>query len=156
MLTVKPANPEQYDEFLQLMRESAADYLERTMELMQMSWDEFARLFRTVGQVYGVYDDERLAGFCWIEPRERILHLHGLILQTPFQGKGIGTRILEMLETEYAGQVDALELGVHASNARAKALYERVGFETVKTMEDLGFFVMQKRLSAERRTGETR
>jgi hypothetical protein len=37
MLTYKPATCEQYDEFWQLMLKEAADYLERTMELMQMT-----------------------------------------------------------------------------------------------------------------------
>ena len=43
-------------------------------------------------------------------------------------------------------QLDCIELGVHGSNIRVKKLYERVGYETVKTYDDLGFVVMQKRL----------
>ncbi len=147
MLTYKPARAEQYDGFLQLMRNHAADYLERTMELMQMTWQQFDHLFRTVGQVYGIYEDDQLAGFYWIEERERILHLHGLVLKGQFQGKGIGTQVLKMLETEHRGSMDAIELGVHESNERARTLYGKLGYRTVKVLDNLGFCIMQKRLS---------
>jgi hypothetical protein len=55
MLTYELVQVEQYEECLQLMRNEADDYLERTMELMQMTWEEFAHLFKTLGQVYGIY-----------------------------------------------------------------------------------------------------
>jgi ribosomal protein S18 acetylase RimI-like enzyme len=147
MLTYEPAKVEQYDEFLQLMRDHAANYLERTMELMQMTWQQFDHLFRTVGQVYGIYEDDQLAGFYWIEERGKVLHLHGLVLAGQFQGKGIGTQVLKMLETKYRGSMDAIELGVHKSNEKARALYERLGYEMVKRLDGLGFYIMQKRLS---------
>ena len=147
MLTYEPARVEQYDEFLQLMRNHTANYLERTMELMQMTWQQFVHLFRTVGQVYGIYEDDQLAGFYWIEEREKVLHLHGLVLTGQFQGEGIGTQVLKMLESMYRGSMDAIELGVHKCNEKARVLYERLGYETVKRLDDLGFYIMQKRLS---------
>lgn len=147
MLTYEPAKKDQYAEFLHLMRNHAADYLEHTLQLMQMTWQQFDHLFRTVGQVYGIYEDEKLAGFYWIEERGRILHLHGLVLKGECQGKGIGTQVCEMLEVTYRSRMDAIELGVHQSNERAKALYEKLGYETVRTLDDLGFYLMQRHLS---------
>jgi ribosomal protein S18 acetylase RimI-like enzyme len=147
MLTYKPAQVEQYEEFLQLMRNEVEDYVERTMELMQMTWEEYTRLFKTLGQVYGVYQGGQLAGFYWIEERERVLHLHGLILKEPFRGQGIGTQVLDMLATRYRTGMTSIELGVHESNQKARRLYERLGFETMRTLDDLGFLVMQKRLA---------
>ena len=88
--------------------------------------------------------DDCLAGFYWIEERGKTLHLHGLILKAAFQGKGIGTAVIRMLVESYQGQVKAIELGVHQSNARAKKLYERLGFEVVKYRHDLGYFIMQR------------
>ncbi len=148
MLTYEPVKSEEYDEFLQLLRDSATDYLESTLALMQMTWKQFADLFRTRGQVYGIYRDGQLAGFYWIEERDQVLHLHGLILREQFQGKGIGTQVLQMLAAKYRGSVRAIELGVHKSNDRAKTLYKRLGYETVKTWDDLGFLIMQKPLRA--------
>jgi len=144
MLTYKPATGEQYDEFLQLLQQEAADYLERTMELMQMTLEQARHLFETVGQVYGIYQDDKLAGFYWIEEREQVLHLHGLALKKEFQRKGIGTQVLAMLEAGYWGRMQAIELGVHESNAGARALYEKRGYQTVKRLDDLGFYIMQR------------
>lgn len=147
MLTYEPVTAEQYDEFLRLMRDEAADYLERTTELMQMTWEQFAHLFRTVGEVRGIYANGELAGFYWIEVRGSTLHLHGLFLKAAFQGQGIGTQVLQMLEAGHRGKVDAIELGVHESNARARALYERCGYRVVQTLRELQFHIMQKHLS---------
>lgn len=147
MLEYKHANTEQYETLLQLTQDQAAGYLERTLELMRLTWEEFGHLFRTVGGVYGIYKDGRLAGYFWIEEREAILHLHGLILKERYQGQGIGTQVLHDLEARYGDRMAAIELGVHESNVRAKRLYERTGYKTVKTYRDLGFDVMQKELS---------
>lgn len=148
MIGFSPALDEQYDEFLQLVRDEAGSYLERTLALMQMNWEDFTRLFRTVGHVYGIYSRGRLAGFCWVEQRDRVLHIHGLVLKSEFQGQGIGSAVLQTLESEYKGRVDTVELGVHRSNRRAKALYERLGYQSVRTLDDLGFEIMQKRLTS--------
>lgn len=146
MLTFKPATSEQYDEFFQLMQKEAADYLQHTMELMQITPEQARYLFECVGQVYGIYQGDQWAGFYWIEERDEILHLHGLILREEFQGQGIGTQVLEMLERDYRSRVAAIELGVHQSNAKAKLLYERLGYQTIKYLPELGFYIMQKPL----------
>ncbi len=148
MLTYKPAIYEQYDEFWQLMLKEAADYLERTMELMQMTLEEAQHLFKTVGQVCGIYQEDALAGFYWIEERDTVLHLHGLVLASEFQGKGIGTQVLTMLASTYSGKMETIELGVHESNVGARRLYERLGYQVVEYMDDLGFYIMQRSLVA--------
>lgn len=144
MLTFEAANAEQYGECMQLMLDEAGSYLQGTLKLMQMSMDEFNHLLRTVGTVYAIYDDKQLAGFYWIEEREKVLHLHALLLKQQFQGKGIGTQILRMLASKYKGTMTTIELGVHESNERAIRLYERNGFNTVKQLDDLKFRIMQK------------
>jgi len=146
MLTYQTATPDQIEEFLRLLRLDASDYLERTMQLMDMTWSQFSELVRTVGHVFGVYRGNELVGFYWIEERERIVHLHGLVIRSAYQNQGIGTEILTTLAHRYAGMMDAIELGVHESNARARALYERLGYRTVKHLADLGFYVLQRSL----------
>jgi len=147
MLTHHPATPDQIEEFLRLMRLDASDYLDRTMQLMGMTWAQFSQLVRTVGQVLGVYRNNELVGFCWIEERERIVHLHGLVVRSAYQNQGIGTEILTTLAHKYTGVMDAIELGVHETNTRARALYERMGYRTVKYLPDLGFYVLQRSLA---------
>jgi ribosomal protein S18 acetylase RimI-like enzyme len=149
MLTYQPATPDQIEKFLCLMRLDASDYLDRTMQLMDMTWSQFSQLVRTVGQVFGVYRNSELVGFYWIEERERIVHLHGLVVSSAYQNQGIGTEILTMLAHKYIRVMDAIELGVHETNTRARALYERIGYRTVKHLADLGFYVLQRSLLEE-------
>ncbi len=146
MLTYKLAKDEQYDWFFQLMHDQAPDYLEHTLELMEMTRDKYRRLFKTVGQVVGIYDDGHVAGFYWIEERENALHLHGLILKDTFQGRGIGSQVLRDIETRYSERMDYIELGVHQSNTGAIKLYKKFDYKTVEVLDDLGFEVMQKEL----------
>jgi ribosomal protein S18 acetylase RimI-like enzyme len=145
-LTCLPATPAQMDEFLELLRLEAADYLDQTMALMEMTWPQFVRLVQTVGRVFAVHRAGQVVGFCWIEERERVVHLHGLFIGQGFQGQGIGTQVLNMLVQQYTGHMDAIELGVHESNTRARALYERVGYRTTKHLAELGFYVLQRPL----------
>jgi putative acetyltransferase len=54
----------------------------------------------------------------------------GICVATAWQGRGIGRKLLAAL-IDWAdnwGQVLRIELHVHADNARAKALYESMGF----------------------------
>lgn len=46
------------------------------------------------------------------------------------------------------GRYEVMELGVHQSNERAHRLYLRLGFEEVRFRSDVGYFILQKRLSA--------
>jgi len=63
MLEYLPAKTEQYGTFLQLTQDQASGYLEGTLELMNITWEEYSHLFRTIGQVYGIYTDGQAAGF---------------------------------------------------------------------------------------------
>jgi ribosomal protein S18 acetylase RimI-like enzyme len=148
MLTFEAASAEHYGECMQLMLDEAGGYLQGTLKLMQISMDEFNHLLRTVGTLHAIFDDKQLAGFYWIEEREKVLHLHALLLKQQFQGKGIGTQTLNMLASKYEGTMTTIELGVHDSNEAAIRLYERKGFNTVKRLNDLKFRIMQKDLSS--------
>jgi ribosomal protein S18 acetylase RimI-like enzyme len=146
MMTYRRIDLEQYDEIVQLFMEEAPGYLLRTMELMQLTFEQMEHLVRTIGEVYGIYQHELMAGFYWIEERGNILHLHALVVKGEYQGKGIGTQVLEMLAAKYRQQMVIMELGVHESNARAKSLYERLGYRAVRHLDELGFYIMQKTL----------
>ena len=144
MLTIELATEDQYKEFLSLMLEHMADYVDVLMQLMGMSIDEFDYLLRTVGKVYSVKYHGEIAGFYWIEERGREIHLHGIILKEAYQGKGIGTKILRKLEKQYRDEMELIELGVHSSNEDAIKFYEKLGFKVETTKEKLGFHIMRK------------
>jgi ribosomal protein S18 acetylase RimI-like enzyme len=46
-------------------------------------------------------------------------------------------------------QVDHIELGVHETNEAAQSFYLRQGFKVEKTLPELGFLIMRKRLRGE-------
>jgi len=114
---------EQYEEFMQLMLSEASEYVRGTMQLMQMTQEQFDHLFKTVGHVYGIYENQQLAGFYWVEEREKVLHLHALILKSKFQSRGIGTQVMNMLALSNSSIMNCIELGVHESNHRAIRMY---------------------------------
>lgn len=142
-LICQPAIDEQIDEFLELLRTDAENYLIPTMQVMGWSWAEFAQRVRGVGRVFCVFQGEQKVGCYWIEERGRILHLHGIVVARAFQGQGIGSQIIHQLAEEYRGRMDAIELGVYQSNQRAKALYERLGFAAIRFLPEVGFYIMQ-------------
>lgn len=150
MLTYGKATAKQRDAFLVLLREKTGGYLEPTLRVMGMTWDEFADMVRTVGEVRAILRARTTVGFAWIERRDRTLHVHGVALEPPFRGQGIGTAVFRDLEEEYRASVDAIELGVHESNPRARALYERLGFRVETALPDVGFTVLRKPIGAPR------
>lgn len=121
--------------------------VEAVMQFLDLTWDGFAELFATVGEVRAVCEDEILAGFLWLEKRERELHIHGIILRPEYRGKGLGTWILEGLEAEFAGRVDVIELGVRTPNKGAIRFYEKNGFRLTKSIDEIGFNVLRKPLA---------
>ncbi len=146
MLRYRPAREDEFDRLFDLMQSEAGDYLRKAMKLMNISEQRFKNLFMTVGELYAIYDDERIAGFYWIEKREKILHLHGLVVSSEFQGRGIGRSVMKMLEDEFKDDFEIIELGVHESNIKARDLYQKLGYTVVRKLPEIGFLVMQKRL----------
>jgi ribosomal protein S18 acetylase RimI-like enzyme len=147
MFTFRLAKETQIETLLWITYNQTTAYLQSTLDLIQITWEQFGHYFRSVGQVYAICENGDLVGYYWIEERGKILHLLGLILREGTRGKGIGTRVLEMLETTYRHRLQAIELVVHRSNHRAKALYERCGYQVVRESDESGFYIMQKPLS---------
>lgn len=146
-VSTRPAGKDQYEPFVALIQREARDYFERSLAAMEMPMDTFRRLFRAAGTVSGIYEGTELAGLVWAELRGDVLHIHGLVLDKAFQGRGIGTRVLDILEVEHRGKASAIEIGVYASNERARAFFERRGYRVARTREDLGFQVLRKPLA---------
>jgi ribosomal protein S18 acetylase RimI-like enzyme len=147
MISYSAPTQGQYDHFLQMMWEDGQVYWENTLRIMQMTWEQYAQIFRTRGEVQAIYQQGQLAGFYWTELREDTLHLHGLILKSEFQGQGIGTAVLNKLSQSFTGKVARIELGVYQANAGAIRLYQRLGFHITRSLGNLQFYIMQKSLT---------
>lgn len=141
-ITYEPLRAEHHADLYRLME--SEEYLPATLELMGMSLEQFRATMLRVGSIHAIVVDGQVAGFQWVQLRDRTLHLHGLVLEEALQGRGIGTRVFASLAETYRESADQIELGVHAANRRALQLYQRLGFQTVRVMDELGFLIMQK------------
>jgi ribosomal protein S18 acetylase RimI-like enzyme len=144
MITARLLPEEQYDACLALMFEDMAEYSAHVLTALGLDWPRFAELFRERGEAYAIYDDANFAGFYWVEVRQNLLHLHAIVLKPDYRGKGIGSRVIAGLAESPPVGVEAIELGVHQSNERAKNLYERLGFQVTRFRPEVGFYIMQK------------
>ena len=74
-----------------------------------------------------------VVGWCDISRLDRLIHAHrgalGMGIVTSYRGRGLGLRLINetLAQARKAGFV-RVELSVHADNARAIALYDKVGF----------------------------
>ncbi len=136
----------EYETFFSMMKEKTGTYLEPTLAAMGLDWSCLRDMVCAVGEVRAVDRQGVPVGFVWIEKRGSRLHVHGLVIDPVFRGRGIGSSVLRDLENEFAGEADAIELGVHDSNHRARALYERLGFKLAETRNDVGFLIFRKLL----------
>lgn len=139
-----------YIEHLELLKNGDNEYPELATALKQISWQEFEELFYRVGEVISIYNGGKYAGFYWVEIRGHILHLHSLVIKDEYRGRGIGGEVLKKLENTYRDTIDAIELGLHETNQRVLAFYQKEGFETKDIIEDIGLIILQKPLVGEK------
>jgi ribosomal protein S18 acetylase RimI-like enzyme len=71
-----------------------------------------------------------ICGFGQFYPRAGRCHLGRLAIAPGLRGRGLGTRLIEMLLSEGTRQLGVTQssLFVHVTNTAAMALYERLGF----------------------------
>lgn len=134
---------------LALIREELADRADMLMRLMGMTWFHFEKLYESRGDVRTLRCDSTVVGYCWVEERDRVLHLHAIFVLRDHRRRGVGSAALASLEKAFRGNVDVIELGVEQDNSEARSLYERQGFTVIKRLEELGFYIMRKPLHGE-------
>ena len=81
-------------------------------------------------------NDQVLCGFAMLTYWVNVAEISDLFVIPGYRGQGIGTDILKALleQAHKAGYTD-IEIGVLASNTRARRLYERMGFVPVRTIQ---------------------
>jgi ribosomal protein S18 acetylase RimI-like enzyme len=147
MLSLEPAqNEQQFEELLEMIYHQKTAYLDPVLDLIELTWDQFGNYFRSNGTAYRICRPGNLLGLCWVTERLDILELLGLIIKPEYQGQGIGAQALAWLEEHCPASIQAIELQVHASNPRAQALYERLGYQVIAYSESSCFYTMQKKL----------
>ena len=139
---------DEYEWFFSMMKEKTGAYLEPTLVAMGLDWSCLHDMVGAVGEVRAIDQGGIPVGFVWIEKRGSCLHVHGLVIDPVFRGRGIGSSVLRDLEYEFSSQVDSIELGVHDSNRRARSLYEKLGYKLEETLPDAGFLIFRKTMAS--------
>jgi ribosomal protein S18 acetylase RimI-like enzyme len=137
-------SPEQLPTFLDMFRTQLGGSESVALGYLGLSWDKLAELFKTVGEIRSVVEGDDLAGFLWIELRERELHVHAIVLSPDFRGQGLGGRAFRELQREFGEAADLIELGVQEENESAIGFYRHLGFSTVEKDTAPGFLIMRK------------
>lgn len=87
-------------------------------------------------QVYLIKSADELVGYISYEVKspERV-YISGLVINPTFQGRGIGKNALQFVLEKYA-DAKRIDLVTHPENHAARALYESLGFQIEKRVED--------------------
>jgi len=71
MSTLRSATEEQREQFLCMNLDQLGSDSQLAFEHLGITQADFIRLYRSTGEVRAVHQDDRLAGFVWIEHRDR-------------------------------------------------------------------------------------
>jgi len=146
MIRHAPATEEERAAFFPTIVQLLGDDEEDALAHLGMSREELEAAYQEIGEVRTVREGDVSVGTVWVELRDRELHIHGIVVDAEQRGRGIGTAILRGLESEFAGRIDVMELGVRLSNQEARRLYAREGFRDACVSTAPGFVVLRKRL----------
>jgi GNAT superfamily N-acetyltransferase len=80
--------------------------------------------------------DGEPAGRLRVTREPGVIELAGIQLLPRYQSRGVGTMLITRLIDEARGTGARLELRAEPDNPRARALYERLGFESAGLVED--------------------
>lgn len=71
-------------------------------------------------------------------PKKRIAMIHNLAISSDFQGEGLGTQLIAQLEQKMKkSDYKIAALNVDGDNPRAKALYQKLGYQVVEKRTSL-------------------
>ncbi len=141
-ITLRPASPADIDDILEMMPRLAMfdlppdrnpDDLWRHDAAMARRWADgeapYCRM--QVAEIGG-----RIVGIVMVSLRPELLserpsaHIEAVAVSDRFEGKGIGHRLMDAAEQDAQAQgAESITLHVFANNERARALYERRGFD---------------------------
>jgi GNAT superfamily N-acetyltransferase len=129
--SVRPATADDIDALFVIHRAALGEYV-----AAMWGWDDALQLkffrehfrpeLRSVIQVR-----DRLIGFLDVAERDGCIWLGNIEIEPEYQGKGIGTAIIQELIERARAMGAPLKLQVLKVNRRAEALYSRLGFSQI-------------------------
>lgn len=85
---LRPLEEERYRRFAELFAESMPPETEAVYAQLGLTPERAERLPREVGELRQIEEGGQVAGYLWLELRERTLHVHALLLEEAFRGHG--------------------------------------------------------------------
>jgi [ribosomal protein S18]-alanine N-acetyltransferase len=88
--------------------------------------------------LYVAHEGAEACGFVLMHPRgvAGSPYVASVAVAAEFRGRGVGTRLMEFAEAHFRGGARHIFLCVSSFNGRARALYERMGYEAVGDLRD--------------------
>jgi L-phenylalanine/L-methionine N-acetyltransferase len=146
-LRIRRTEPDDYGAFYEMF--SCSNVFSGTLQLPYPSREQWRRLLAETPE--GLYSlvavvDDRIVGMIKVEtfpnrPRRRHVGTIGICVHDDWQGKGVGTALMQAaldLADNWLN-LTRLELEVYSDNETAKRLYERFGFEVEGTLRQHAF-----------------
>ena len=143
-LSYGPALPEDVDTLFCLNK----DLIDRYENVQEIPYDDVLnwvrrKIEKAIHTYTRIYADGVHAGFYRFVPGDEMMELDDLYIFPEFQGKGIGSQVIERCcgETE-----KPVMLYVFIRNTRAWKLYQRLGFEVRETISDSRYIMVRENL----------
>ena len=130
-VALRPARPADREFCYQLHKAAMGDYVAAIWGWdEQFQRDHHNRLFAP-GRWQIITANGADAGMLSVERRPDEIYLSGIEILPDYQGRGIGSRLINALIDEAGGKGQDLVLEVLTVNHRAHALYQRLGLKEV-------------------------
>ena len=146
MVTYRCPTQAERAEFLVMILAQLGEDSSSAFAYLGITAQQFEHAYASVGEVRVIDRDGVTVGYVWIENRDDILHIHGVIIRPEHRNQGIGARLFKQLSAEFSAQVASIELGVQHSNVAAQRFYLRHGFVCEADLPEAGVQVMRKRI----------
>ena len=99
--------------------------------------ESLARVQDPTREVYVAADDDQLLGFIILNMRGAFVgYIQAVCVDEGARGRGVGTRLLEFAERRILSDTPNVFLCVSSFNPRARALYERLGYELIGELKN--------------------
>nr|MBC7611372.1 GNAT family N-acetyltransferase [Pseudopedobacter sp.] len=130
MILYRQANDNDFDFTFKIKTNSTKQLVEKIW-----GWDDTVQLDHHKNQfnphkIKIIIDEKQQVGYISTFVIENILFIENILIDTPFQGKKIGTKVLIDTIKSAVEQKKRVELQVFKINDRAIKLYERLNFQT--------------------------
>lgn len=98
--------------------------------------ESLALLQDATREVYGAFEGDRVLGFVVLNMAGAFGYIQTICVGEEDRSRGIGTRLMRFAEERIFRESPNVFLCVSSFNPRAKALYERLGYEAVGELKD--------------------